>query len=561
MSTISNDWLESLLYNTYSVYNFDLGDTSSTTMTANQAYLQSSQTSYTSHVDAIDSVLGLMEDLKSSASNLTNLSSFVYSTATSSDTNVASLKTSVDAPTGNYSVEVQKLATSSIIATQNSFQQQDGQHQSLTSDDGEPVTFTYSLGEDGEEVTIELEEGSTVEDLVNAINNDPNNTGVRASLIASGNGYIFQMQSTSTGAENQINYSTNISEEQTGGWNELKAQDAEFVVNGFSDQVLTSSSNTVSGVIEGVTMDLKSVGTTYISVTEDTGAIKEAVEEWVDLVNQLKVATSELSYNSSMSGDYIVSAFASRLNSLITSQASGFGSTLGEDGQQATYSLLSELGITTDADENSATFGQLIIDEDKLNAAIESNPYEVANFFTGTGASTSTNDFSLSSVTSNVSTGTYEVNYTVTNGVIESVTIGGFEATLSEDGSNRYTVTNSNSLAYGMSIEFGSNLQDGSYNESISLQEGKAVEFSNFLNDETYYSSFANENNSALGIKRANYNDLANYFSYELAASGYVASSSSSSTNSWLSDYSSFDDLLAAYYDAMQTNSSIIQSA
>ncbi len=492
-------------------------------------------------IDAFTEIIDLLNELQTRSDALTNLSSFQVSAASSSNTTVADVTCTNDALEGNYAFEVKQLATASIAATQTVYSKNDeGEWDALADENGDPITFSYTLGEDGETITVELDETSTIQDLVDNINNDAANPGVKASLVPTGNGYVFQIQSTETGEANQISFDTTLDSD----WNELKAQDAQFVVNGFDAQVLTSSDNSIDGVIDGVTVDLKSTGSINITVAKDTSAMKEAVQEWVDVVNEIQSKLKELTsvsdseveistdtstgndsstaagvygIGSVLTGNYAVQLFQTRLNSLITSPATGFTSTLDSDGNFATYSLLSELGITTSTDEGTTYNGLLVIDEDKLDAAISGNPDAVAAFFASSEGTTNTSNFKFANATDNAAAGDYDVTYDLDEFgkvVTDSVYINGVLAVASADG-KRYTVADSTNDAYGLAIEFASGSltkpvdDDGNpITETVSLQRGKAYELSQFISNESRYVYGQNDSNSALAIVRSNYETI-----------------------------------------------------
>lgn len=63
------------------------------------------------------------------------------------------------------------------------------------------------------------------------------------------------------------------------------AKDAELTVNGLS---VTSSSNEVKGVIEGVTLQLQKVSSAMITVGQDSDKVLEKVKGFVEAFNEVR---------------------------------------------------------------------------------------------------------------------------------------------------------------------------------------------------------------------------------------------------------------------------------
>ncbi len=490
--------------------------------------LEKRQDKYDTQIKALDGLLDLLNELEDSTAKFADPSAFIKSLAESSNSSALSATADANAPASNNTVHVKQLATASIQSYAELFtKDENGNFEALTTDDGQPATFSYMMGD--EEVTVELRDGDTIEDLVKAINSDADNPGVKASLISSGNGYVFQVQSTKTGKDNEVTLTgSNImasdgnggtqkmvdSSDTTSGWHKLEAQDAEFYLNGFEAQVLTSSTNSISGVIEGVTFDLKQVTDEPITITvkEDHSGIQESVEEWVGSVNKIFTMLQELTkvseqsvsvstntdesttvdLGSTFTGNSTIRMFQQRLKGLVSGSAAGL--TAGED----SYSMLSMIGIKTNATQGT-DYGLLTIDYEQLSAAISKNPQGVTDLFSASGGTTNSSNFKFQeSVVGNAKAGEYEVKYDLTNGtsgtvIADSVTIGGYKATYSAE-SGLYTVTDKDSPAYGLSLSFANGEltkptdDDGKpVTEKIYIQEGKADALVSFLKEETRF--------------------------------------------------------------------------
>jgi flagellar hook-associated protein 2 len=160
------------------------------------------------------------------------------------------------------------------------------------------------------------------------------------------------------------------------------------------------------------------------------------------------------------------------------------------------------IGITTDSNETSDTFGQLIIDDSKLKEALNANPEGVANlmaaYFQGVSEDASGNITYYSAIPGITEPGTYQVTATVSGGVLTGGTINGHAATISGD-----TLTGQSGYPeYGLSVKI--NLVDGNYSGTVRLQMGKSGQFAEKLDDLLSVTS------GPLNILINNYQDIIN---------------------------------------------------
>jgi flagellar hook-associated protein 2 len=145
---------------------------------------------------------------------------------------------------------------------------------------------------------------------------------------------------------------------------------------------LSSASNTVSGIIPGVTLELKEAGenASTITVSQNVDAGYSAIKSFVDQYNSvLDLISSLTSYNSTtksagtLQANGTVLGIASRLRTLAMETVSGLPA--------ATNSLLA-IGISTGAiGSTDGRSGKLVIDDAKLKAALTSNPEGVTKLF------------------------------------------------------------------------------------------------------------------------------------------------------------------------------------
>src|SRR5450631_277149 len=179
-------------------------------------------------------------------------------TSTLGDATIATATATSSAVPGQYSIEVQNLATAASLSSQ--------PVASATSTVG---TGTLNLSVGTKSATISIDStNNTLEGIAAAINSASNNPGISASIITTTAGARLVLSGTQTGAANAIaitqsggdgglaalQYPPTVSGTTTTGLTQTQAAlDANFSVNGFA---ATSPSNQVSGAITGVTLNL-----------------------------------------------------------------------------------------------------------------------------------------------------------------------------------------------------------------------------------------------------------------------------------------------------------------
>ncbi|NLV89265.1 MAG: flagellar filament capping protein FliD, partial [Tissierellia bacterium] len=309
--------------------------------------------------------------------------------ATSSNENVATVSSTSQTVNGSFSIKVEKLATSESIT---SAQLSDG-------DVVDGMKFMIKGEADGEFKTITVK-GSTMSDVVNAINASKDESKVVA-FYDSVNHRLF-LQSTVTGANSEIQllrvdgaegesgnaFLENLSGE---GFNKTNGQNAEINYNGVK---LTYSSNNIN--FNGLNIELKSEGNTTLNVSTNIDGIMEKIEQFIndynELIDKASKAVNEKRYPSyhplsqeekkAMHEDDVKlweekarSGMLSR-DELITRTLLAIRTDLYRNvgGVSGSFKNLIEIGITTESYTRGTTGGKLQIDKEKLRAAIEKDP-------------------------------------------------------------------------------------------------------------------------------------------------------------------------------------------
>ena len=215
-----------------------------------------------------------------------------------------------------------------------------------------------------------------------------------------------------------------------GGTQQL-GQNAVFSIDSVNGGAqLTSSSNTVTGYVPGVSFDLKSTSATPVTVTvsQDPQSTINSVKGFVGQFNNaLKTIADLTKYDDStktaaaLNGDYSVISIASTLRQKVSDAA------LGSTGK---YQNLLSIGVSFGAIGSAVgSTDNLTVDEGKLAAAIADNPQSVeavlTAFSAALGAPTGTNVTAVSGTPQLHQDGTYSVTVNdATTGAADAKFVG-----------------------------------------------------------------------------------------------------------------------------------------
>lgn len=348
-------------------------------------------------ISAYGSVKGVLSSLQTAAESLDSAAIFSGRKASIADASVSTIVSTSTAAAGSYSLEVSTLASAQVLAS-TAFTDADTVvgTGTLTIELGSYSGGSFTANPDKTSVTITLDSNSnTLADIRDAIN--ASNAGVSASLVDNGSGVHLALASSATGTENALRItsvdddgnntdaaglSRLIYDASSGGTSRLTekvaATDATLKVNGID---IVSSSNTITGAIDGVTLILNKTNVgepTKITVSQDYTSARTAIESFVKGFNDATKALRDLSaYNattdkaSTLQGEGTVLALKNMLANAVTAEVTGGIS-------------LSSIGISVQKD------GSLAINSEKLTAALENG--NAKTLFVGTEASTGLSD-------------------------------------------------------------------------------------------------------------------------------------------------------------------------
>ncbi|QYD72140.1 flagellar filament capping protein FliD [Paraburkholderia edwinii] len=341
-------------------------------------------------------------------------------------------KTASGASGATYQINTTQFAQSQSI-TSGSFSQAD----SAAMGSG---TLVISLGSGSTaksfQVTVDPSNDS-LQDIANDINSESGNPGVKALVINGANGQSLSLQSTSTGSSSMISVDVQNATSSTspisqlevtssvttdssapvgsstvsspsGGWTQSQAaQDARLTIN---NQLVTSSTNTISGAIPGVTLTLdptnaKAIGQQTLTVAPDHGSVESELSSFVTaynaVINQLNsLAAPNVAGTSGTGGTLLGDEMINQIGASLSGIAGGAVSSGGIAG------TLASLGISLQVDTatNPQPFAQLQIDADAnsptLDDAVTNNPALISALFNDTNGIAQQLDSMLTAYTS-----------------------------------------------------------------------------------------------------------------------------------------------------------------
>ncbi len=439
-----------------------------------------------------------MVSMRTEMNSMKTMNDFFIRSAESDKEEVLKASADSTAEEGTYNIEVNQLAQNHIMFHNKGYENTDDS----INNSGEKKVFSYQYGS-GEDNTIEIEipNGTTLQGFVELINEDPDNPGVRATLVNDGDEYFLQIKGMDQGKDYEVIVTSeawdgfDVEEGKDLFYISQQAQNSQIRVDGWPEERwIERDSNSVDDVIEGLTLNLYSEGETRVTVSDDKEAIKEQVREFVDSVNNVLAMMQQVSQieededaehddmaspkTSLLTGSYGVRLVEDRLKIILASAGVGF------DRSEDPFPSLGSIGIKTVTDKEAEDFGLLRLDESKLDDLLDQNPQAVAEIFSADNVpSTDTSAFRFSSqVEGTTKPGIYDVRYTMSaDGKITEAFINGHSASFSNDD---MTITSTRGDSRGLVIRVD-NTTEGEHQGSIRLKQGKAGELSEAVRELT----------------------------------------------------------------------------
>lgn len=373
----------------------------------------------------------IWRDVNTRLSNLLNTltalrlsSTFEAKTATTTNDKLVSATASAAAQTGSFQIQVTQLAKAQSVQS-NAFASSTEalNSASMLGPGFTGGTIRVGLDSDGNNVDIVVSATDTLQSIADQINQK--SATVQASIIMrsstdyrlvltaknTGTDYFFDNQDnptppapatrpSKTGFVDDVGTDTVLQSlgiratlgspgdsgaGQVNGYadaNELsQAVDASFILNGQTTSPITRSSNTVSDLFQGVTLNLNGASlteTVTVTISRDTSVAVKAVQAFVDQYNStaafIKEKTSKdeaTGTTGELFGDATAHGILSRLRQIVT------GRVMGTTGK---LDSLAQVGITTGA-YLGPDRDKLLFDSSKLIAQMNSSINDVLELF------------------------------------------------------------------------------------------------------------------------------------------------------------------------------------
>lgn len=337
---------------------------------------------------SFDEIKKLLSSLQTAAGSFRAINGgAITKNATSSDESAVSAVASNAASSGSHTITVSTLAKNATQSFDDRFASGSSAINSSINNGAleadRTVSYTIGSGSEQETVEITLTDTTTATEFVNTFNS--NSTKATASLVNTGTSsspsYAIVISSKSQGlSDGEINVTvgSEITTAGTGAFSSSsleQATDAELTISGIAGTI-TRSTNTISDVIDGLTLNLIATGSATVTVSNDSQATSDSVEEFVTAFNDLVDYIKENDQvTQEQDGGELTNVFGSlastsldeNILSTLRSALSGSSNTSG------IVRIMADLGVTTERD------GTLKFDADVFAEAMAKDPSGVMN--------------------------------------------------------------------------------------------------------------------------------------------------------------------------------------
>ncbi|MER2002481.1 MAG: flagellar filament capping protein FliD [Carnobacterium inhibens] len=339
------------------------------------------QTSITAEKNAWKDINTRLDSLFTKLGTLGEDKTFQSKLVTSSDATKVAITAGTDSIASNYSIEVNRLATSTQV-TSGKISLADGKtiKESLGLIGKFTVTSQAISGTPEEKETpagnfeIDITAKDSLKDIVGKINEKSKESGIQAKIVDN----RIIMTDSNMGERNMSFSGTGTLVKDLGfeaipEQNYKVGQSAELTIDGIA---ITRNTNNVTDAVEGLTIELKGVTEAskpvMIEIKEDTDTSVKAFESFVEQYNstltfisdQLDVGNPSAKNNKTgaLAGDSSLIRLQSSLRSLMT-QSANTGN--------MSYNNLESIGISVDR------YGKATLDKEKLKVGIADDPAAV----------------------------------------------------------------------------------------------------------------------------------------------------------------------------------------
>lgn len=333
--------------------------------------LQQRKTELDVKISAFGQMKSQLDAFQAQAEKLSDAALFSKVSVTSSNTDIVTVSASDSQAVGNYAVDVVRLAQAQSL-------------DSVAFTDADSIVgegdLTISAGDKTFTLTVNSD-NNTLAALRDSINAANDNDFMSASIINTDAGSRLVLTSAQTGAANQL--SVTVANDNDGNnddgnglsvfvyqatgtqnLNETQAaEDSEITINGYT---VTSDSNSVSNVVDGLTFNLVSVGEATVTSRKDTATLESELNALVNIYN-VTLAQNNQFKSETLSGDNFILSIERSLRNVINQ------SYLNQD---SPFNYVFEIGLTFNKE------GVLSVDSERFAEALASNPSAVQALLT-----------------------------------------------------------------------------------------------------------------------------------------------------------------------------------
>ena len=327
--------------------------------------LQEKKTKLNTQLSSFGLLQSYVGNLQSVAGQLGSADFWTRNTARSSDATAVAVTSQGTAAAATYNIDVLSLAAAQSLSTA----------PGAITDASNMGAGTITITRSGTAVPIQIVDGSSltaVRDQINAAA-----AGVNAAIIQDGAGARLVFTASDTGTANAVSvavagatgqlaalsYPGNMSQDRP-------AANAVLRVNGLQ---VTSASNVLTGVIDGLGLTVSRVTTTPVQVTlgTDTSTLRKGITDFVAAYNDVnKYLSNQTKYDEAsktagaLQGDRAAVSLQTRLRGLMQQPSTA----------SPAFARLSDLGLQMQRD------GSITVNDAALDAAL-ANPAAVARAF------------------------------------------------------------------------------------------------------------------------------------------------------------------------------------
>lgn len=250
----------------------------------------------------IRNILNGMEDALSNFDDATVLNAKSFNVANESILS-ATVTDQTKAQIGTYNISVNQLAKNHVMASSNTFTDKNTPINSLGNG-------TLSITQNGRTLNIAYDSTFSLQSLANKINTEASiwNMDIRATIVNTGSSttpsYKLVLSSTKTGTDYQLDITSDTGNLSTllGLTTIQNPQNASITIDGLNIQ---RNTNQFDDVIEGLSFNLKSLGNTAVTVSQNNDSIKQTLTNFVNSYNSLvEKITTETGKGGKLSGEY-----------------------------------------------------------------------------------------------------------------------------------------------------------------------------------------------------------------------------------------------------------------